>query len=178
MPGVAPLESRSLDFQQSWNSFSCYLSQLNDLSLCVGRPGSSLKCGACPCPHRSPLVLLASEMSRIKGPQRGVGGRRERAWWQGSFSERPLGAAVAPSWPPLGSRCRGGASSAGGGQRAGSQPEERGGAREGGSLPCATLCLAPQWTPTRLSVAQDARPLIHLGTPSSKLHFPEATSSC
>lgn len=72
-PAVAQLESRSLDFQQYPNSFSCYLSQLNDLSLCVGRPGSSLKCGACPCPHRSPLVLLlASEMSRIKGPQRGV----------------------------------------------------------------------------------------------------------
>lgn len=37
---------------------------------------------------------------------------------------------------------------------------------------------APEWTPTPLSVAQDAKPLIHLATPSSKLLCPEAASSC
>lgn len=168
MPRVTQLESRSLDFQPSWNSFSGYLSQLNALLLCVGRPGNSPECGACPYPHRPPLILLLiSEMSRVKGPQRGVrcqeGARLEagqllRAACRGRCGTDlagpwalAAGAELAP-WREDGGRAEGGRREDRGD---GGQPAcgAQGGAREGGSLPCAKLWLVPQWTPTRLPVA-------------------------
>lgn len=68
-----------------------------------------------------------------------------------------------------------GAESAGLGEDGGNsrQPAERVGSPVARSLPCPKLWPAPEWTPAPLSVVQDARPLIHLATPSSKLHFPE-----